>query len=107
MFWVDIWSDGDLSLEWFHEDGIFIEAFHVHLLDGKELVIFDVFNLEDFTIASFSNENSLLPIVTVSEREVVILHNVNIYYEDYMNSYKANPFTLINGLNSSFSDICC
>lgn len=78
MIWADIRSDGDLTFKRFHEDGIFIEALHIHLFDSIELVIFEVSYLKNLSVASLSEEYSFLPFKIISVGKIILLHNTKI-----------------------------
>lgn len=77
---IDIWSDGDLALKWFHKDRIFIEAVHVHLFYGIKGVIFEVSDFEYLTVATFAKEDPLVPVVVITEGKIVLLHKISIIY---------------------------
>ena len=75
VFRVDVTSNGNLSLKGLHESRIFVELFHIHLLDGVKQAVAAASNFEYLAIAALSYKPRQRPVVQYGiARRILSVH---------------------------------
>jgi hypothetical protein len=72
VFRVDVTSNGNLSLKGLHESRIFVELFHIHLLDGVKQAVPAASNFEYLAIAALSEKNFVAPFEVLAIGKFII-----------------------------------